>query len=216
MATMKKGVLAAAGESEVEEPGEAAEGETAQQESAEEANPALEAGEPGESAEAPEPGEGGAQAGVDPKLMELSSLVVARVRDALAAAGEDLKTTLKADPVQGAVEIGTRAVREVAMGAEKAGRALPFEAILVAGMQVIKDMAEIAVELGYLPEDQIETFLKEVFQQSVRAYAKLDMDAGLIDQQSLAAVQQKMGGATGAPQPGGGALAQAAGPMQGA
>lgn len=191
MATKPRGVLANADIETDEEPGEAAERETPAMEADEEANPEMEAGEPGEAME------GGAQQDIDPRLVELSQLVVARVRQALEKTAPELQTALKADPVQAAVEFGTRSLRAVAMAAEQAGKALPFEAILVAGMQTIKDIGEIANELGYLPDEQIETFLKESFQQSIAAYARMDMDEGLIDDQSLQAIQQKLGGAAG-------------------
>lgn len=202
-----KGVLAAAA-GETEEPGEAMENETPEQEGVEEAGEMPEGGAMGEE-DGPGIGVGG-QEPVDPRLIELANLTVSRVRQAMAANGPELASALKADPVQGAVEIGTGALREVAKAAEEAGKPLPFEVILVAGMQSLKDLAALASELGYLPDDQIEVFLKEGFQQSVRAYAQMDMQDGLIDDAMLQEVQQKVGAAGAQGMSGGGVLAQAA------
>lgn len=200
-----KGVLAqAAGE----EPGEAAENETPDQEQGEEASGMPEGAGPGQE-DMPGIGTGGEKP-IDPRLIELANLVVSRVRQAMAASGQELATALKADPVQAAVEIGTGAVREVAKAADEAGKPIPFEVLLVAGMQALKDLAALANELGYLPDEQIESFLKEGFQQSVRAYAEMDMADGLIDDQALQEVQQKVGAAGAQGMGGGGVLARAA------
>lgn len=134
------------------------------------------------------------QAELDPRLLELVQLVVARTREALAGVASELDSSLKADPVQGAVEIGTRALRGVANAAEEAGKPLSFEVVINAGLVVIQDIAAIAVEKGYLDEQGIEVFLKEVFQQSVAAYARMDMDDGKIGEQELAAITGRMEG----------------------
>lgn len=200
-----KGALAMA----AEEPDGPTDAEAPEQEAAEGA-----AEQPGGGAMGEEDGPGigaGGQEPIDPRLIELANLVVSRVRQAMAGNGSELASALKADPVQAAVEIGTGAVREVAKAAAEAGKPIPFEVLLVAGMQALKDLAALASELGYLPDEQIESFLKEGFQQSVAAYAQMDMADGLIDEQALQSVQQKVGAAGAQGMAGGGALAQAAG-----
>lgn len=206
-----KGALALA----AEEPDEASQGELPDDEMTEGAAqppdaPAAPDGGPMGEGDGPGIGAGGKEP-IDPRLIELSNLVVSRVRQAMAANGSELASALKADPVQAAVEIGTGAVREVAKAASEAGKPIPFEVLLVAGMQALKDLAALASELGYLPDEQIESFLKEGFQQSVAAYAQMDMADGLIDEQALQSVQQKVGAAGAQGMAGGGALAQAAG-----
>ena len=186
MATKPMGALAA-----MEEPGEAAEQESASYEGREQTEPGFEEQDPRDTDE--QPGDDGAAA-VDPRLLELVQLVVARTRDALAASASELDTALKADPVQAAIEFGVRALRGVASAAEEAGKPLSFEVVINAGVVVIQDIASIAVEKGYLQEAGIETFLKEVFQQSVAAYARLDMDDGKIGQEDMAAITGGMGG----------------------
>lgn len=191
MATKPRGALAAMGE----EPGEAAENESPGYEAREQDDPAFEAQDPRDTDELPGDDDmGGEQSQLDPRLLELVQLVVSRTREALTASASELDTALKADPVQAAVEFGVRALRGVVGAAEKAGKPLSFEVVINAGIVVIQDIASIAVEKGYLQEQEIETFLKEAFQQSVSAYARMDMDDGKIGEQELSAIKGSMGG----------------------
>lgn len=154
-------------------------------------------------AEAPE---GESPEGVDPRMMEVFQLTLARVREALANVGPDLDAALKADPVAGAVQFGTSAVREVVMAAQKAGRSLPFEVIVAVGVATVKDLAEIANDKGYLPDEQIEVMLKESFQQSLARYVELDAKDGLISDGDMQAVRGKLSAKPAGP----GVLAQEA------
>lgn len=141
---------------------------------------AREAQQPAGNEMAPpaKPAKGAAKA-PDERTKELFNLVVSRVREALARQGRDLDVGLKADPVGAAVQFGTLAVRSVVQAAQQAGKALPVEIIIAAGMQTVKDLAEIANDKGYLPDDGIETFMKEVFQQSIQQYAQADKEEGI-------------------------------------
>lgn len=186
-----------------EEPGEASENESPAYEKREEADPSMEVNEPGEGSESEpgEPGEGGqgaatmGQPEIDPRMLDLAQLVASRALDALAKVGGEFRSALKADPVQASVEFGTHALRQVAQAATEAGKPLPFEVVMAAGMMVIKEMAAIAVEAGLLPEEQIETFLKEVLQQSIATYARLDRQDGLINDEHASALTQAVDGA---------------------
>lgn len=128
-------------------------------------------------------GDGGKQP--TPQQRELFDLVVGRALRALAEDGAGLNAALKADPVQATVQFGTRALRAVAKSADDAGKPIPFEILLQAGIQMIKEIGAIANEKGYLPNEQIKTFLKESFQQSIAQYAKLDAEAGELDPSML-------------------------------
>jgi hypothetical protein len=121
---------------------------------------------------------------------ELFDLLVGRSLGALAQDAQGLDAALKSDPITGAVEYGTRALREVAGAAEDAGKPVPFEVLLGAGQQVIKEIAAIANEKGYVADEELETFLKEVFQQSIAKYAQLDVKEGKMRKQDLGALQQ--------------------------
>lgn len=142
-------------------------------------------------------GEGGGGAGetesrVNPQMVEAVQLVAARAQEVLAKSAQDLDAALKADPIRGAVEFGVRALRGVVGAAEQAGKQLPFEVVLNAGIVVIQVIADIANQKGYLADEDIEPFLKEAFQQSVGAYAKLDAREGKLKPQDMKAVQAAM------------------------
>lgn len=217
----KKGVLAE--EAEAPLPGDpATPDDSAEHEGAEPADFEAQEGE----AEGGEDMEGGEGKTYTKEDRELFDLVVGRTLGALAKNGEDLDRAMRADPIRAAVEFGTSALRTVAMGASDAGKPISFEILIQAGMQVIKELAGIANDKGYLPDEGIETFLKEAFQQSLSKYTKMDADDGMIDPKDLekakafanpaqeaaakaGAVDQIQGRVT--PQPG--ALAQAKGAM---
>lgn len=143
-----------------------------------------------------QPGQQGGE--MDQRMVEAVQLVTGRATQALEASASELDTALKADPVQAAVQFGTRALRSVVMAAAEAGKELPFQVILNAGVALIQVIGTIANDKGYLPDEQIEVFLKEAFQQSVQAYARMDMDDGLIDDKQMQAVGGAMAGKKGA------------------
>jgi hypothetical protein len=116
---------------------------------------------------------------------ELFDLVVGRTMKALSTNAQDLDTALKADPIKATVEFGTSALRTVAMGAGDAGQEISFDILAQAGMQVIKELAGIANDKGYLADEEIETFLKECFQQSLSKYTKMDADDGTLKKEDL-------------------------------
>lgn len=120
---------------------------------------------------------------------ELFDLVVGRTMKALAQSADDLDRAMKADPIEAAVQFGTSALRTVAQGAGDAGQEISFDILAQAGMQVIKELAGIANEKGYLPDEEIETFLKEAFQQSLSQYTKMDAADGTLKKEDLAKVK---------------------------
>lgn len=130
--------------------------------------------------------------GVDQQMVEAVQLVAARAQEVLAQSAQDLDAALSANPVKAAVEFGVRALRGVAGAAEQAGRQLPFAVLLNAGLVIIQVIADIANQKGYLGDEDIEPFLKEVFQQSVTAYAKLDARDGKLQPKDMQAVQAAM------------------------
>lgn len=155
---------------------------------------------------------GGEQAGaMGEQDRELFDLLVARTLEAVQNSADDFDVALKADPVKAAVEFGTSALHAVTLGADDAGQQISFPVLVQAGMQVIKEIGAIANDKGYLPDEGIETYLKEAFQQSLQKFVKLDGDAGKIKPEELQAVQQKLGGGRVSPPPGQGAARPAPG-----
>lgn len=171
-------------------------------------------------APSPDQGQGAngfAQGAPDPELMDLYERTVDYTRNMLAEGSKEILAAMKADPVSAAVQFGVRALRAVAQAAGKAGRPLPPEVVLAAGVQVIKDLAAAAESNGLLPEGQEEVFLKEAVQQAVALFAQLDQEEGLIKPEDMQKLQGMGGGGApqGAPPPtrgGGGAIGAA---MQG-
>lgn len=163
---------------------------------------------------APAPTPKDPSAGIDPQMLEAAQLMVARCRTALANDAEGVDAAMQADPIQAAVVNGVRVVRGMAKAADKAGRSMPFDVLMATGMQIIKDLAGIALEKGYLAEEDLPTFLKEVTQQSLRQYIAADLEDGTMTDDEFESVQAKLGGATptAAPaQPAPGMLAAAQG-----
>jgi len=154
--------------------------------------------------EAQEPqDEAGGQGKPNPQQVELFQLVTSRVLDALTKVGKDLDAALKADPFTAAVHFGTNALRQVIMAAEQAGKQIPFEVVFAAGLQTIKEIGEIASQKGYLQDEQIPVFLKEVLQQSLQQYTQMDVKDGRISPEQRSQLDAKMGSQQGqAPQPG--------------
>lgn len=198
--------------------------EASESPSMESSEDAQEPDEGGDAAAPPGPGampqdatQGGAGSPDDPKAKELFDLAVARALDVLSKQGDALDAALRADPVKATVGFGTAAVHTISMAADDAGKPIPFQILVQVGMQVIKVLGSIANEKGYLPEDQVEVFLKEAFQQSLAKYAQLDVQAGKMTQQQVQQVQQKLrvqqGGQTDQMAPDGGQPPPAA-PMQ--
>lgn len=125
-----------------------------------------------------------------PEHREAFSLVVGRTMEALAQDPRGLDAALKADPVAGAVQFGTSALWTVVDAADQAGRPMPFEVIVAAGIQTIKALGAIANEKGYLPDESIEGFLVQAYQQAIGKFAKLDADAGKLTDESMAQLKQ--------------------------
>ncbi len=187
MMPMKPGALAQAAEEPPEPvlPGDpATPDDSTEHEGAESAELEAQEGaaEGGEDAEEPEAN--------SPQDKELFDLVVARTLEALTSNAQDLDTALKADPIQATVMMGTSALRTVAKAADDAGKPIKFEVLIQAGMQVIKELGGIANEKGYLPDDQIDVFLKESFQQSLSQYAKMDIEDGDLAPEDLKKLSQ--------------------------
>lgn len=144
------------------------------------------------------PGETAA-GGADPGKQGLFETTLAHVLDVVTQNAEVLDKALQQDPIAATVNIGTSAVRSVIEGATQAtGKQIPFDVVLAVGVTLIKKLADIANQKGYLPDEQIETFLKEAFQQSIHKWMGLDEKGGKMTAGQVNQVQRKLGGASGA------------------
>lgn len=150
------------------------------------------------------PGEPPAGGQADPGKQGLFEVTLAHVMNVLTQNAEVLDKALQQDPIGAAVNMGTSAVRSVVEGATKAtGKQIPFDVVLAVGVTLIKKLADVANQKGYLPDDQIEGFLKEAFQQSIHKWMGMDEKGGKMTSGQVSQVQRKLGGATGAMMQGG-------------
>lgn len=133
---------------------------------------------------------GGEPQAIDPKLQEAFKVLAGRVMEALAQDPQGLDAALKADPVSGAVEYGSAALWHMVDAAEKAGRPMPFEVIAAAGMYVLKELGEIALQKGYLQDGDAESFLQQAFQQAIARYAQHDAKEGKLSEEDMALFEQ--------------------------
>lgn len=150
---------------------------------------------------------------------EQFDLLLGRVRQLMAQAGEEWLSTLKAAPVQAAVTLGTSTLRKVAMMSQQAGQPVDPAVLLNVGVQLVKDTAAIANAAGFVSDEQLPVFLKDVLSQSIMEYMRADAKDGLMSPEAkqqaqgmLSQMQQNPGAAPSpAPAPGGEGMAETPG-----
>ena len=148
-----------------------------------------EGAEPMPDAEQPEGEAGSMDMG---KMQELHDLILARAQDILAKHPQELLTAMKADPVQAAVKFGVQAIRTVVSAAEKAtGAQIPYEVIQAVAIDMLHMIAQIGVEKGLIPDEQLEPFVKESMQQGFIEYLRQDQAEGKITPDQIKQIKKK-------------------------
>ena len=127
-------------------------------------------------------------------------LLLGRARQMMEASSDEWISALKADPVQGAVTLGTQTIRSLVKMSEQAGQKVDPAVLLHVGIQFVKDIAALANAGGMVPDEQLEGFLKEVLQQSLSSYLEDDAADGLIKPQDKQAAQGLLAKMQGEPQ----------------
>lgn len=107
-------------------------------------------------------------------------LLLGRAREMMEASSDEWIAALKADPIQGAVTLGTQTIRSLVKMSEKAGQKVDPAVLFHVGLQFVKDIAGLVNTAGLVPDDQLEVFIKEVTQQSLASYLEDDEAEGLI------------------------------------
>ena len=125
-----------------------------------------------------------------PGQQEQFDLLLGRSRQLMAKAGEEWLSALKASPVQAAVTLGTTTLRNVAMMSQQASQPVDPSVLLNVGVQLVKDTAAIANAAGFVSDEQLPAFLKDVLSQSIMEYMRADAKDGLM---SPEAKQQAQG-----------------------
>lgn len=115
-------------------------------------------------------------------------MLLGRCRQLLAESGEGFVAALKADPVRAAVKLGTQTLRELAMMSEKSGQPVDAAVLFHVGVTLVKDIAGLANDAGIVPDEQLESFLQQVMQESIAEYMRMDADDGLLEQAKEKAV----------------------------
>ena len=115
-----------------------------------------------------------------PEQQAQFDLLLGRARQVMGENGAELMLALKTDPVRMAVMFGTRTLRELAIMSEKAGQPVDPAVLIHVGLTLIKDIAGLANEAGLVPDDQLEDFMRQVTQESLAEYMRMDADDGLL------------------------------------
>lgn len=133
---------------------------------------AQEQGAPEQASSAAQPAKPEQQAQFD--------LLLGRARQLIGETPEEWLQTLKMDPVNGSVKMGTGMLRQLVQMSEQAGQPVDPVVLIHVGITLIKDIAGIANEAGLVPDDQLETYIQEVTQLSIAEYLRMDADDGLL------------------------------------
>lgn len=118
-----------------------------------------------------------------PEQQEQFDLLLGRARQIMAADADLWLKALKQAPVAAAVKMGTQVLRNLAQQSEKAGQPIDPAVMMHVGVTMVKDIAGVANEHGIVPDDQIESFLQQVMQESMAEYMRMDADEGLMPEQ---------------------------------
>ena len=131
--------------------------------------------------QAPEQTSGPKQA--SPEQQNQFDMLVGRPRQIMGRDAEVWLKALEQSPTKAAVKMGTNVLRQLAMESEKSGYPVDPAVLLHAGVTLVKDIAGIANEAGIVADDQLESFLQQVMQESIAEYMRLDADEGLMPEQ---------------------------------
>lgn len=113
-----------------------------------------------------------------PEQQEQFDLLLGRARQMLAKTGQEFTTAMSKDPVQASVSLGTTLLRSLVQMSEKAGQPVDPVVLMHVGATLVKDIAGIALDAGFIDKSQLKPFLKEVMQLSIAEYARRDADEG--------------------------------------
>ena len=135
-------------------------------------------------AQAPAPGEQPAPTSkaqpASPEQQAQFDTLLGSCRQIIGGTAEEWMSALKLDPVTAAVKMGTQTVRYFAQKYEEAGQPFAPEVIIHVGITLVKDIAGVVNEAGLVPDEQIEGYLKDVTQQSIAEYMRMDAEDGLM------------------------------------
>ena len=120
-------------------------------------------------------------------------LLLGRARQLMGEAAEEWLATLQADPVQGAITLGTETVRTMAQMSEDAGQPVDPVVLMHVGIQVCKDVAAVASEAGLVSDEELPAYLQNTLQGSIAAYLEADAEDGLLSGEDRNRAKQMLG-----------------------
>jgi hypothetical protein len=126
-----------------------------------------------------------------PEQQEQFDLLLGRARQLMAKDADIWMEALKTSPVTAAVQMGTSLLRQLAQQSEKAGFPVDPAVMMHVGVTMVKDIAGVANDHGIVPDEELESYLQQVMQESIAEYMRRDADEGLMP--DPAAMQQQQG-----------------------
>lgn len=126
-------------------------------------------------------------------------LLLGRARQVMGEAADEWLATLEADPVQGAITLGTETVRTMVKMSEEAGQPVDPMVLMHVGIQVCKDVAAVASESGLVKDEDLPAYLQDTLQGSIAAYLEMDAEDGLLSGEDRERAKQMLGGQSAEP-----------------
>ena len=106
-------------------------------------------------------------------------MLLGRARQVMGASAEEWMQALSVDPASAAVHMGTQLLRSLVQASEQAGQPVDPVVLIHVGVNLAKDIAGIANHHGLVPDDQLEDFIRDVTQQSIAEYFRMDSEEGM-------------------------------------
>ncbi|MCA0214517.1 MAG: hypothetical protein LCH79_15235 [Proteobacteria bacterium] len=128
-----------------------------------------------------------------PEQQAQFDLLLGRARQVMGEAADEWLATLQADPVEGAITLGTQTVRQMVQMSEQAGQPVAPVVLMHVGIQICKDVAAVANEAGLVKDENLPSYLQDTLQGSIAAYLEMDAEDGLLSQDDRARAQQMLG-----------------------
>lgn len=116
----------------------------------------------------------------NPEQQAQFDLLLGRARQVMGEAADEWLATLEADPVDGAITLGTQTVRQMVQMSEQAGQPVDPVVLMHVGIQFCKDVAAVANEAGLVKDEDLPTYLQDTLQGSIAAYLEMDAEDGLL------------------------------------
>lgn len=89
-------------------------------------------------------------------------------------------------------DTAAKVLRSVASGIEGKGRQVPQDILFAAGDEVVDELIEMAVAVGFMKEEQSEKIKKQAVFEGLRVYGENEIQSGKLTPEKRAAAQAEM------------------------